>query len=156
MIGTHLPKRLVSLHASVANNGIHEAMLKTMTHMQSASHIRWWNHDAKRCATRIRLGVTGRKIVVLFPFLVPALFNFLWLVFLHFWLFSTAFESGSSQPRAPAGLRFQCTFSDLNEPAIIHTGQLSEEIKINIRAVLSGNNVRFCSLTFHRYDNSKT
>lgn len=46
MIGTRLPERVVAFHSVVARQGIHNGVLKCMTHMQPAGHVRRRNHDA--------------------------------------------------------------------------------------------------------------
>ncbi len=70
MISTHLPEGIVTLHAVIANQGIHDSVLVGMTHVQATSHIGRRDHDA------IRLLTTARsKVITFFPGFVPALFD---------------------------------------------------------------------------------
>ena len=72
MIGADLPQRLTSLHSVKANQGIHNGMLKTMPHMQSACHIWRRNGNAIRSTFSLR-----SKVAFLFPGPVPAIFDLL-------------------------------------------------------------------------------
>ena len=79
MIGADLPECIVALHSMVANQGIHNAFLEAVAHMQAAGDIGRRDHDAIRCAV-----ATGRKVAVFFPCVVPVTFNTGRLVgFLH-------------------------------------------------------------------------
>ena len=79
MIAARLPQCVVAKHAVVTNQGIHDGVLKRVTHMQCARHIGRGNHDAVRFAVTLR-----SEIAVLFPGAIPALFDCLRVVcFIH-------------------------------------------------------------------------
>ena len=46
MVGAHLPKRAGSLHALIANQGIHQGLVKRMAHMQRTRHVGRRDQDA--------------------------------------------------------------------------------------------------------------
>ena len=69
VVGSHLPEGVVTLHAMVANERIHDGLLKAVTHMQGASDIGGWNRDRERFFTAL-----WREIAIFFPGLVPAVF----------------------------------------------------------------------------------
>ena len=83
MVGTYLPQSIFALHAIIASECIHDAMLQSMTYMQTARDIGRRNHNA--------VGVTfaghvGGKITALFPDFIP--FGFYILggkCFFHCW-----------------------------------------------------------------------
>ncbi len=70
MIATGLPQGLVAEHAMVANQGIHDSVLKRMSHMQRARYIGRGDHDAVGFAISLRSEITA-----LFPDVVPTLFD---------------------------------------------------------------------------------
>jgi hypothetical protein len=47
VVGTGLPQGVFTLHALVANHGIHDGLLEGMTHMQTAGDVRRRDHDAE-------------------------------------------------------------------------------------------------------------
>ena len=47
VVRTHLPERVASAHALIANQRIHERVLERMAHVQAAGDIRRWDHDAE-------------------------------------------------------------------------------------------------------------
>ena len=73
MIGAWLPQGIVAFHAMVAGQGIHYRVVKTVPHMQATRNVGWWDHNAVGwlITSRLRRG----KIIIIFPGLVPALFN---------------------------------------------------------------------------------
>jgi uncharacterized protein YbcC (UPF0753/DUF2309 family) len=70
MVGARLPQGAVALHAVIAGQGVHDGVLKSMAHVQTACDIRGRNHDAVRFTL-----LFGGKITFFFPDLIPALFN---------------------------------------------------------------------------------
>jgi hypothetical protein len=79
VIGARLPQGIVTLHAMVANQRIHDRILEGVTHVQAAGHVRWRDHDAVGVAV-----AAGGKITLFFPALVPGLFNRMRIVsFVH-------------------------------------------------------------------------
>ena len=54
MVGAHLPQRAGALHALIANQGVHEGLIKGVAHVQRASDVRRRNQDAVTLATVIR------------------------------------------------------------------------------------------------------
>ncbi len=84
MVGTNLPECGLLIHALVAGEGVHDGVLKGMTHVQVASNVWRWNHDAK-CflVSFIWIAAWGEETIS-FPLFVPALFNIFWLKrFIH-------------------------------------------------------------------------
>ncbi len=71
MVGTRLPQRLVALHAMVADQGIHDRVVETVTHVQAAGDIGRRDHDAIAPVAV----APGREVAVLLPALVPGLFD---------------------------------------------------------------------------------
>jgi len=70
VIGTRLPKRVITLHAMITNQRIHDGVLEGMTHVQAAGHVRRRDHDT--------VGVTvtmGSEVAFVFPALIPGFFN---------------------------------------------------------------------------------
>src|SRR5690606_23589243 len=66
MVSTRLPKRIFTRHTVKTRQGIHDGIVKTMTHVQATSDVWWRNHDTERFAFFRRL-----KVTTLFPSLVP-------------------------------------------------------------------------------------
>ena len=77
VVGTSLPQGVFTLHALVANHGIHDGLLEGMTHMQTAGDVRRRDHDAE---TFLAFVAIGFEIALLFPVLVKRLFDILWVV----------------------------------------------------------------------------
>jgi len=69
VIGTGLPESVVTFHPVVADQGVHDGILKRVAHMQGAGDVRWRNHDAVR-----RAAAVGCKVIAALPVLVPGLF----------------------------------------------------------------------------------
>ena len=62
MIGPTLPQRIVAIHSMIADERVHQCLLKGMAHVQAASNVRWWQHDA------IGLAATSWcKVTIAFP-----------------------------------------------------------------------------------------
>ena len=79
MIGARLPQGVAPHHALASNQGVHQAELKTVSHVQGASDVRRGQHNGIRLAL-----MTGLVITLRFPEIVPMLFNLCWLVcFFH-------------------------------------------------------------------------
>ena len=70
MIRTHLPQGLITLHPPDANQRIHQRVLKRVTHVQAAGHVRGWNHDAEGIAV-----ARGREVARSFPLAVQFRFD---------------------------------------------------------------------------------
>ena len=77
VVGTGLPQSIFTLHALVANHGIHDGLLEGMTHMQTAGDVRRRDHDAEALLAFITIRF---EIALLFPMLVERLFDILWVV----------------------------------------------------------------------------
>ena len=79
MVGSGLPQGLVTFHAVIATEGVHDRILEAMTHVQTAGYV--WRRDNYA----IGFAVTLRgKVALLFPVLVPGLFNGLRVIgFIH-------------------------------------------------------------------------
>ncbi|MNE93517.1 hypothetical protein D3C80_1913760 [compost metagenome] len=82
MVGTRLPQGVFTLHALIADHGVHDGLLESMTHVQAAGHVRRRDHDGKAFFT----GITMRlEIALLFPVLVKRLLDVLRVICLiHF------------------------------------------------------------------------
>ena len=65
-----LPQGVVTLHAVITDQGIHDRVVETVTHMQLAGDVRRRNHDAVRNTI-----AAGFEITLLFPRFVPAGFD---------------------------------------------------------------------------------
>lgn len=76
VVGTGLPQSVFTLHALVANHGIHDGLLEGMTHMQTAGDVRRRDHDAEGLFAFIAVRL---EIALLFPVLVKRLFDILGL-----------------------------------------------------------------------------
>jgi len=46
MVRTGLPQGVVSGHAVIANQRVHDGVLEGMSHVQAARHVWWRDHDA--------------------------------------------------------------------------------------------------------------
>ena len=77
VVGTGLPQGVFTLHALVANHGIHDGLLEGMTHMQTAGDVRRRDHDAEGLFAFIAVRL---EIALLFPVLVKRLFDILGVV----------------------------------------------------------------------------
>ena len=71
MIGARLPQGTVALHAVVADQRIHDRIVETVTHVQTAGDIRRRDHDA----VGLVAVAPGSEIAVFLPALVPGLFD---------------------------------------------------------------------------------
>jgi hypothetical protein len=70
VVGAGLPQGFIPQHSMVTGQGIHEGVLEGMTHVQRPGDIGRGDHDAEG------ITATGHsKVAVLFPGLVPALFD---------------------------------------------------------------------------------
>ena len=49
VVGAHLPEGAVALHAVVADQRVHQRVLKSMAHVQAAGDVRRRNDDGKSC-----------------------------------------------------------------------------------------------------------
>ena len=72
MVGTRLPQGRVALHAVVADQGIHDRVLKGVPHVQAARDVGRRDHDAVGRPSGLALG--RGEVAPLLPGLVPALF----------------------------------------------------------------------------------
>ena len=75
VVSTRLVQRAVAFHAVIADQGIDHHLVETVTHVQRASHVGRWDHNAVRFAVAL-----WREIAALFPVLIPALFDLIRLV----------------------------------------------------------------------------
>ena len=72
MIGADDPISVVTAHAAIADQCVHQRLLEGVAHVQGAGHIRWWKLDAIAGLGRVR---TGLEIACLLPFRVPVRFD---------------------------------------------------------------------------------
>ena len=77
VIGAHLPEGVLALHAIVASQGIHDAVLQGVADMQAAGDIGWWNNNAVGLACVAAAAHIGGKIAAFFPGFIPFGFYFL-------------------------------------------------------------------------------
>ena len=75
MVHARLPESSVTFHAMEACQRIHDGVLEGMTHVQGAGHIRRWDDNTVGRSISLRF-----EIALLFPTLVDALLDVLWLV----------------------------------------------------------------------------
>ncbi|MNU84322.1 hypothetical protein D3C71_740410 [compost metagenome] len=77
VVSTSLPQGIFALHALVTDHGIHDGLLESMTHMQTAGDVRRRDHDAEGLFAFIAIRL---EIALLFPVLVKRLFDISWVV----------------------------------------------------------------------------
>ena len=70
VIGAHLPQSTLALHALIADQGVHERLVKGMSHVQGAGDIGRRYEDAVTVTV-----AAGFEEIRLVPVLVEALFN---------------------------------------------------------------------------------
>ncbi len=65
MVSTRLPERFICTHSVIACKRVHYSDLESVTHVERARYVRWWNHDA------ITGPITsGGKIILFLPALI--------------------------------------------------------------------------------------
>ena len=74
MVCAHLPESVLAFHAVVSGQGIHNAVLQSVTNMQAAGNIRRWNNNTVGVGTGFAIRC---KIAALLPSFVPLGFNIL-------------------------------------------------------------------------------
>ena len=72
MIGARLPECVMTTHAMITREGIHDSVVKGVTHMQRTGDIGWRQHDAERLGAVVHM--LGLEITGGFPVIVPARF----------------------------------------------------------------------------------
>ncbi|MNT34639.1 hypothetical protein D3C72_1706330 [compost metagenome] len=77
VVSPGLPQGVFALHALVTDHGIHDGLLESMTHMQTAGDVRRRDHDAEGLFAFIAVRL---EIALLFPVLVKRLFDISWVV----------------------------------------------------------------------------
>ena len=70
VVGARLPQGVATLHATETDQGVHDRVVKTVTHVQAAGDVRRRDHDGVRVARALR-----GKIIFFFPGFVPGSFN---------------------------------------------------------------------------------
>jgi len=70
VVGARLPQGVATLHAAETDQGVHDRVVKTVTHVQAAGDVRRRDHDGVRVARALR-----GKIILFFPGFVPGSFN---------------------------------------------------------------------------------
>ena len=70
MVGARLPQGIATLHAAETDQGVHDRVVKTVTHVQAAGDVRRRDHDGVRVTRALR-----GKIILFFPGFVPGSFN---------------------------------------------------------------------------------
>jgi hypothetical protein len=73
MVGTGLPQRVVTAHAMVAGERIHDRLVEAVPHVQGAGDVGWRQQDAE--SVRFFGIEAGAEIASGFPFGVPATFD---------------------------------------------------------------------------------
>ena len=82
MVSPRLPQGVFTLHALIADHGVHDGLLESMTHVQAAGDVRRRDHDGKAFFTGITMWL---EIALLFPVLVKRLLDVLRVICLiHF------------------------------------------------------------------------
>src|SRR5690606_12260070 len=66
MVSPRLPQGVFTRHTVVTGQGIHNGIVKAMTHVQVTSDVLWRKHDTEGVAF-----LSWLKVAVLFPGLVP-------------------------------------------------------------------------------------
>ena len=70
MIGADLPQRALTFHAVVANEGVHDGLLETVSHVQCAGHIGRRDRYAVSAVT-----ILGCEVILRFPLGIPLRFD---------------------------------------------------------------------------------
>ncbi|CAH0325855.1 hypothetical protein SRABI106_04544 [Rahnella aquatilis] len=82
MVSPRLPQSIFPLHALIADHGVHDGLLESMTHVQAAGDVRRRDHDGKAFFTGVTMWL---EIALLFPVLVKRLLDVLRVICLiHF------------------------------------------------------------------------
>jgi len=76
MVGARQPQGIGAAHAVVAREAVHDGLVKGVTHMQRAGHIRRRQLDREIFPVGVKRGL---RVSALFPFRAPMGFNRLWL-----------------------------------------------------------------------------
>ncbi len=66
VVGARLPQGVVTLHAVVAGQRIHDGVLEGVAHVQGTGDVGRWDHDAVGILVITLLGLGG-EIAVFFP-----------------------------------------------------------------------------------------
>ena len=83
MVGARLPQGGFAAHALVAHHGVHHRVVEAVPHVQAAGDVGRRDHDAVGIAVIARIAFRGEEAVI-FPVLVPALFDIVGVVaFIH-------------------------------------------------------------------------
>lgn len=77
VVSTDLPQGVFTLHALIADQGIHDGLLEGVTHMQTAGDVWRRDHDAEAFLAFITIRL---KVALLLPVLVKRLFDILWVI----------------------------------------------------------------------------
>ncbi|ENZ84189.1 hypothetical protein D088_330002 [Salmonella enterica subsp. houtenae serovar 16:z4,z32:-- str. RKS3027] len=77
VVGADLPQGVFTLHTLVTDHGIHDGLLESMSHMQTAGDVRRRDHDAETLLAFIAIRF---EIALLFPVLVKRLFDILGII----------------------------------------------------------------------------
>ena len=77
VVSPRLPQGIFALHALVADHGIHDGLLESMPHMQTAGDVRRRDHDAEGLFAFVAVRL---EIALLFPVLVKRLFDIAWVI----------------------------------------------------------------------------
>jgi len=77
VVSPRLPQGVFALHALVADHGVHDGLLESMTHMQTAGDVRRRDHDAEGLFAFVAVRL---EIALLFPVLVKRLFDIAWVI----------------------------------------------------------------------------
>ncbi|SUH40053.1 Uncharacterised protein [Salmonella enterica subsp. enterica] len=77
MVGADLPQGVFTLHTLVTDHGIHDGLLESMSHMQTAGDVRRRDHDAEGLFAFVAVRL---EIALLFPVLVKRLFDILGVI----------------------------------------------------------------------------
>ena len=70
VVGARLPQGVATLHAAETDQGVHDRVVETVTHVKAAGDVRRRDHDGVRVARALR-----GKIILFFPGFVPGSFN---------------------------------------------------------------------------------
>ncbi len=76
MIGARLPQRVKAAHPVIANQRVHNRLLKTVPHMERAGDVRRRQQNAEAVFFGLGRIQTGAKITGRFPLWIPAVFYF--------------------------------------------------------------------------------
>ncbi len=77
VVGADLPQGVFTLHTLVTDHGIHDGLLESMSHMQTAGDVRRRDHDAEGLFAFVAVRL---EIALLFPVLVKRLFDILGVI----------------------------------------------------------------------------